>query len=71
MHVNPPAADVDTAPCWASTWPYAAGSVYTDFLTQDEGARIREAYGPNWDRLVQVKQRYDPTTCSGSRNIRG
>jgi FAD/FMN-containing dehydrogenase len=29
-------------------------------MTQEEGARIREAYGGNYDRLVQVKNRYDP-----------
>jgi FAD/FMN-containing dehydrogenase len=40
--------------------PYAAGSVYINFLTQDEGGRIREAYGQNYDRLVQVKRQYDP-----------
>jgi FAD/FMN-containing dehydrogenase len=45
---------------FAAVAPYAAGSVYVNFLTQDETSRIREAYGPNWDRLVQVKQRYDP-----------
>ena len=45
---------------FAAVAPYAAGSVYINFLTQDEGARIRDAYGPNWDRLVQVKGRYDP-----------
>jgi FAD/FMN-containing dehydrogenase len=41
--------------------PYAAGSVYINFITQDEAARIGEAYGGNFDRLVQVKNRYDPT----------
>ena len=40
--------------------PFAAGSVYINFLTQDEGARIRDAYGGNYDRLVQVKRQYDP-----------
>lgn len=40
--------------------PHAAGSVYINFLTQDEGARIREAYGPNYARLQAIKQRYDP-----------
>jgi FAD/FMN-containing dehydrogenase len=40
--------------------PFAAGSVYVNFLTQDEGARIHEAYGGNYERLVQVKNRYDP-----------
>jgi FAD/FMN-containing dehydrogenase len=40
--------------------PFAAGSVYINFLTQEEGGRIHEAYGGNYDRLVQVKRRYDP-----------
>jgi hypothetical protein len=40
--------------------PHAAGSVYINFMTQEEGARIREAYGPNYDRLVEIKKRYDP-----------
>jgi FAD/FMN-containing dehydrogenase len=40
--------------------PFAAGSVYVNFLTQDEGARVQEAYGPNYARLVAAKRRYDP-----------
>jgi FAD/FMN-containing dehydrogenase len=40
--------------------PYAAGSVYINFITQEEGARIREAYGGNYDRLEMLKTRYDP-----------
>jgi FAD/FMN-containing dehydrogenase len=45
---------------FAATAPHAAGSVYINFLTQDEGERISEAYGQNYDRLVDVKNRYDP-----------
>jgi FAD/FMN-containing dehydrogenase len=45
---------------FAAAAPHAAGSVYINFLTQDEGARIHEAYGPNYQRLVDIKQRYDP-----------
>jgi FAD/FMN-containing dehydrogenase len=40
--------------------PFALGSVYVNFLTQDESARIGAAYGPNYERLVAVKTRYDP-----------
>jgi FAD/FMN-containing dehydrogenase len=43
----------------AST-PYASGGVYINFLTADESDRVRAAYGPNYDRLVQVKRKYDP-----------
>ncbi|MER2998248.1 FAD-binding oxidoreductase [Pontibacter populi] len=39
---------------------YATGGVYVNFLTQDEKERIPAAYGPNYDRLVEVKTKYDP-----------
>jgi FAD/FMN-containing dehydrogenase len=45
---------------FAATAPFAAGGVYINFLMQDEGARIRDAYDGNYQRLVQIKQRYDP-----------
>lgn len=40
--------------------PFASGSVYVNFLTQDEAGRIDAAYGPNYQRLVQAKNKYDP-----------
>jgi FAD/FMN-containing dehydrogenase len=40
--------------------PYATGGVYINFLTQDESERVTQAYGKNYDRLVQVKKTYDP-----------
>ena len=40
--------------------PFASGGVYVNFLTADEGVRVRTAYGPNYDRLAQVKRKYDP-----------
>jgi FAD/FMN-containing dehydrogenase len=40
--------------------PFALGSVYVNFLTEDEAGRIGAAYGPNYERLVAVKDRYDP-----------
>lgn len=45
---------------FAASAPFAMGSVYVNFLTQDEPERIKAAYGPNFDRLVAVKARYDP-----------
>jgi FAD/FMN-containing dehydrogenase len=34
---------------------------WLNYLTDDQGAdAIRNAYGPNWDRLVAVKRRVDP-----------
>lgn len=40
--------------------PFASGGVYVNFLTADEGDRVRAAYGPNYDRLVEIKGKYDP-----------
>ncbi|HET8916180.1 MAG TPA: BBE domain-containing protein [Propionibacteriaceae bacterium] len=35
---------------------------YVGFLTDNDPARVRHAYpGSTWDRLVQIKARYDPT----------
>jgi FAD/FMN-containing dehydrogenase len=35
---------------------------YVGFLTDEDPARVRQAYpGSTWDRLVQIKARYDPT----------
>jgi hypothetical protein len=37
-------------------------AAYVNFLDGDEGAqRVRAAYGENYDRLVGLKRRYDPT----------
>ena len=40
--------------------PFSSGGVYVNFMTADEGDRVRAAYGPNYDRLAQVKRTYDP-----------
>ena len=40
--------------------PFASGGAYVNFLTADEGDRVRAAYGPNYARLAQVKRTYDP-----------
>ena len=40
--------------------PFASSGVYVNFLTADEGVRVRTAYGSNYDRLTQVKRKYDP-----------
>ncbi len=41
--------------------PFAGGGVYVNFMTADETDRVRAAYGANYDRLAQVKRKYDPT----------
>jgi hypothetical protein len=45
---------------FAALEPYMAPQVYVNYLGGDEGARTRNAYGPNYDRLLDLKRRYDP-----------
>jgi FAD/FMN-containing dehydrogenase len=40
--------------------PFASGSVYVNFMPDDEGDRVEKAYGTNYGRLVDIKRRYDP-----------
>ncbi len=40
--------------------PYASAGAYVNFMTAEEGDRVTAAYGSNYDRLVQIKQQYDP-----------
>jgi len=42
------------------TAPYATGGVYVNFLTDDESDRVQAAYGPNYQRLAEIKKKYDP-----------
>jgi FAD/FMN-containing dehydrogenase len=46
---------------WAAMRPYVAGRVYVNYLGADEADRIRDAYGPNYERLAALKRKYDPT----------
>jgi hypothetical protein len=41
--------------------PFASGRVYVNALGVEGEERVREAYGANYDRLVALKNTYDPT----------
>jgi FAD/FMN-containing dehydrogenase len=40
--------------------PFASGSVYVNFMPDDESDRVEKAYGANYRRLAKIKHRYDP-----------
>ncbi len=42
------------------TKPFSAGSVYVNFVPDDEPGRLVEAYGSNMERLRAIKTKYDP-----------
>ena len=54
-------AQVDDARAfWGAIAPFSAG-VYSNHLDGDEGQpRVRSAFGSNYARLAEIKQRYDP-----------
>jgi FAD/FMN-containing dehydrogenase len=43
-----------------ATTPFASGSVYVNFMPEDENDRVEKAYGANHRRLAEIKRRYDP-----------
>jgi FAD/FMN-containing dehydrogenase len=42
-----------------ATAPHATGGVYVNFIPEDE-ERAEAAYGRNYDRLAELKRKYDP-----------
>jgi hypothetical protein len=55
-------ANIDWArAAWQDLRRFSTGGSYINFQTEEEGEeRIRAAYGKNYDRLVEVKTRWDP-----------
>jgi FAD/FMN-containing dehydrogenase len=59
-------ADTDANVAWTRATfdlasPYFAGRRWLNYLGDDDGLdAVRAAYGPNYDRLVELKRRYDP-----------
>ncbi|MDH3216293.1 MAG: FAD-binding oxidoreductase [Candidatus Krumholzibacteria bacterium] len=46
---------------WNDMREFSTGGTYINFLNQEEGDdRIRDAYGTNYERLVEIKTKYDP-----------
>jgi FAD/FMN-containing dehydrogenase len=47
---------------WTAMRPFSTGGVYVNLLGQDEGQeRVVAAYSENYERLVALKNKYDPT----------
>ena len=51
-----------TRAAFESVQPYAAARRYVNYLAGDDSGEdpVRSAYGPNYDRLVELKAKYDP-----------
>jgi FAD/FMN-containing dehydrogenase len=57
------AANVEWArAAWRDLRRFSTGGTYINFLTEEEtGDRIQAAYGKNYERLTEVKSRWDPS----------
>jgi FAD/FMN-containing dehydrogenase len=56
---------------WAAMRPFSTGGVYVNNLGDEGDDRIKAAYGGNYERLVALKTRYDPTNLFRlNQNIR-
>jgi FAD/FMN-containing dehydrogenase/pimeloyl-ACP methyl ester carboxylesterase len=67
--------DTEAGKAWARETfhdlaPFMADRSYTNYLTADDHDRLRQAFGPNYDRLVDIKAHYDPENrFRGNQNI--
>ncbi len=51
--------------------PYSTGGVYVNFMTAEESDRVKSAYGSGYDRLLELKRKYDPANLfCGNQNIK-
>ena len=46
---------------WNAVHPFSAGGVYVNFMMDNEGqSRVKASYGDNYERLAEIKAKYDP-----------
>jgi hypothetical protein len=50
-----------TRECWEAMKPHLVAGSYGNYVSDEGEAIAREAYGCNYDRLVALKNKYDPT----------
>lgn len=45
---------------WQAVHPYSAGGAYVNFMMEEGQDRVKATYRDNYDRLVAIKDKYDP-----------
>jgi FAD/FMN-containing dehydrogenase len=63
--VDPDAANKEKISAWSKQYwdavhPYSAGGAYLNFLMDEGEDRVKAGYGDNYERLVTLKNKYDP-----------
>jgi FAD/FMN-containing dehydrogenase len=73
--VDPDPANVDAIRRWSIDYqealhPYSAGGAYVNMMMDEGQERVRASYRDNYDRLAQIKAKYDPdNTFRVNQNI--
>ena len=49
-----------TRECWSALRPFLIEGSYSNYVSDEGDTFARAAYGPNYDRLVALKNKYDP-----------
>jgi FAD/FMN-containing dehydrogenase len=63
--VDPDAANNEKITSWTKDYydaihPHAAGGAYVNFLMEEGEDRVKASYKENYNRLVEIKNKYDP-----------
>jgi FAD/FMN-containing dehydrogenase len=63
--VDPDPANNDKTISWTKSYydalhPYSAGGAYVNFMMDEGEERVKATYGDNYERLVAIKNKYDP-----------
>jgi FAD/FMN-containing dehydrogenase len=63
--VDPDPANKEKITKWTKDYfdalhPYSAGGAYVNFMMEEGEERVKATYGGNYQRLVEIKQKYDP-----------
>jgi FAD/FMN-containing dehydrogenase len=64
--VDPDPANNDHMIAWAKAYseaihPYSSGGAYINMIMDEGQDRVKAAYRDNYPRLVEIKNKYDPT----------
>jgi FAD/FMN-containing dehydrogenase len=63
--VDPDPANNEKIIAWSKSYydalhPYSAGGAYVNFMMDEGEERVKATYGDNYERLVAIKNKYDP-----------
>jgi len=64
--VDPDRANKEKITKWTKDYfdalhPYSAGGAYVNFMMDEGEDRVKATYGDNYNRLTEIKAKYDPT----------